>query len=111
MIGEFVVSPRQLDPWHVARYAVLFGDRTGFRARLCRDRLSRGILPAAMARQTPSVEIYLLSAEVVVWIVASEAANARIIRVVAFAAREAVRLKADVGNPGVSRATTSAQVR
>ena len=103
MIGEFVVRPRQLDPWHVARYAVIFGDRTAFRARLCRDRLCRGILPAAMAGQTPCVEVYLLGAEVVVRVVASEAANARIIRVVAFAAGQAVRLKADIGDPGVSQ--------
>ena len=51
-----------------------------------------------MTGQTFWVEIHGLRVEVVMRIVAGQAADARVLRVIAFAPREAVGLEADVGN-------------
>ena len=102
MIGKFVVRSRQVELRHVAGHTIRFGDRTSLRARFWRCRFSRGRLCAAVAGQALGVEIHRRGSEVVVRIVARQAADARIVWVVAFAARQAIRLKADVGNARVS---------
>ena len=94
MIGKFVMCSRQLDPWHVAGNALVFGHRAGLRAGLSASRL----YAVAMASQAFRVEIHRLSVEVMVRVVARKATDSRVIRVITFAARQAVGLEADVGN-------------
>ena len=90
MIGELVVCTGQFQLWHVARNTICFGNRACLRARF---RPTAGV-----TRQALGIEVHRLWAKVVVRVMARQTADARIVRVVAFAAREPVRLKADVGN-------------
>ena len=102
MIGKFVMRPRQLDPWHVAGDAIVFGNRAGLRAGFRRHRSYAGNFSVAMAGQTFRVEIHYLRVEVVMRVVAGEAADTRVVRVITLAAGQAVGLKADVGNARIS---------
>ena len=91
MIRKFVMRSRQVDPRHMARDALVFGHRTG---------LGSGF-PARMTGQAFGVEIYFLRIiEVVVRVVAGQAADTRVVRVIAFAPRQPVRLETDVSNTG-----------
>ena len=80
MIRKFVVRAWQLKLRHVAGHTLFFGHRTRFCARLQAGRFRVAGISAC---------------------VTGEATHARIVRVVAFATREAIRLKADVGNTRV----------
>src|SRR5271157_3702349 len=92
MVGKFVVRPGQLDFWHVAGHAFVLGHLAGLRARF----------PAAVAGQTLWVVIERLAAQFVVRVMAREATDPRVIRVVALAARQPVRLEANVPYPQVT---------
>ena len=86
----------------MAGHALVFGDRTGLGARFS----------TRMTGQAFGVEIYFLRViEVVVRVVAGQAADARVVRVIAFAPRQAVGLEADVGNTGVRLCRYFPQVR
>jgi len=82
------MCPGQLDLRHVAGYAFVFGNRTGLGAGFS----------AGMTTQTSGIEIHGLRFEVVVRIVAGHAADARVLRVIALAAGQPVRLEADIRN-------------
>jgi hypothetical protein len=99
MVGEFVVGARQLDLRHVARDALVLGNRAGLRAYLSNRGFRNGRvcgLSAGVASQAFAIEVHGFWIEVMVRVVAGEAADARIIRVVTLAARQTLRLKADV---------------
>jgi hypothetical protein len=66
--------------------------------------LARCTLDTAMTGQTLRIEVHGLGIEVVVRVVASETADAGVIRVKAFAPRETVWLEADIGDTRVSQA-------
>ena len=82
VIGKFVVRSRQFKLGHVARYAFVFSNRT---------RLGSG-LATRMTGQTFAVEIHRFGLEVMMRIVAGQTTDARILRVITFAARQAVWL-------------------
>jgi len=82
---------RQFKLGHVARYAFVFRNRTRFGAGFA----------ARMTGETFAVEIHRLGLEVVMRIVAGQTTDACILRVVAFATRQPVGLKANVGNARV----------
>jgi hypothetical protein len=99
MVREFVVSARQLDFRHVARDALVLGNRAGLRAYLSNRGFRNGSvcgLSAGVTGQAFAIEVYGFWIEVMVRVVAGEAADARIVRIVTLAARQTVRLKADV---------------
>jgi hypothetical protein len=96
MIGKFVVRSRQLDPGHVAGHALVLGNRANLRTRFA----ARAFDPA-MTSQTFRVEVYGLWIEVMVRVMASKTTDARVIRVIASAARQAVRLETDIGDTGM----------
>src|SRR5580692_7180498 len=102
MIGKFVVRSRQIELRHMAGHAVGFGHWASLRARFWMSRFSRNRLSAGVAGQTFGVKIHWMRAEVVVWVVARQAADTCVVGVVAFAACQAIRLEADVGNTRVS---------
>ena len=93
---------RQLDPRHVAGHAFVFGDRAGLGAGFSAGRSCAATFSVAMAGQTFRVEIHGLSVEVVVRVVARQAADPRVVRVIAFAAGQPVGLEADVGDARIS---------
>jgi len=101
MIRKFVVRAWQLKLRHVAGHTLFFGHRTRFCARLQAGRFRVAGISACVTGEAFVVEVHRLRVEVVVRVVAGEATHARIVRVVAFATREAIRLKADVGNTRV----------
>jgi hypothetical protein len=86
MIRKFKVRSGQIKLRHVAGHTIAFGYRTSLRARFWSDRFSRARFRACMAGQALGIEIHRLRSEVVVRIVARQAADARIVRVIAFAA-------------------------
>jgi hypothetical protein len=92
MIGKFVMRPRQVDPGHMAGHAFVFSDRTGLGAGFS----------TPVTGQAFGIKIHFLRVvEVVVRVVAGQAADARVVRVIAFAPGQPVGLEADVGNTGV----------
>ncbi len=88
MIRKLVVRTGQLEFWHVAGHAFFCGHRASFRAWF----------PAAMTGLAFRIVIDWFAAHFVVRIVAREAANSRIIGVVAPAPSQPVRLEANVRN-------------
>ena len=92
MIGKLVVRPGQLEFWHVAGHTFFCGHRTRFRTQFT----------AAMTGLAFRVVIDEFAAHFVVRVMAREAANSRVVRVVAPATRQAVRLEANVCNAQVT---------
>ena len=91
MIREFIVCPGQLQFWHVAGHALLRGHFADFRARFS----------TPVASDTFYVVIRGFAAHFVMRIVAREAADSRVVRVVAFASRKTVWLEANIRNAGI----------
>ena len=109
MIREFVMRARHLEFRHVTRDAVFFGHFTHFGTRLS----SSVTCPAAR------IITCIAAVQLDMRIVTSGASDALIIRVVTFAAREPVRLEANIRDPEHTRAcdffpgtmTLSAEIR
>ena len=86
MIRKLVVRPGQLEFWHVAAYTFVRGHRARLRAGF----------PATVTGLAFCVVIYWFTAHFVVRVVARQAANSRVVRIVALAARQPVGLKPNV---------------
>jgi hypothetical protein len=92
MIRKLVVCPGQLEFWHVAGHTLVCGHRTGLRARF----------PASVTRLAFCVVVDRFVAHLVVRVMAREAANSWVICIVALAARQPVRLEANVTNAQIT---------
>ena len=92
MIRKLVVCTGQLEFWHMAGHTLVFGDRAGLRARFS----------ASVTRLAFWVVVDRFVAHLVVRVVAREAANSCVIRIVALTARQTVRLEANVSNAQVT---------
>src|SRR5713101_2709200 len=86
MIRKLVVCPGQLEFWHMAGYAFVRAHRGGLRDRL----------PATMTGPAFCVVIDRLTAHFVVRVMTRQTADSRVVRIVAFAARQPIGLKANV---------------
>ena len=92
MIRKLVVCTGQLEFWHVAGYTFVSGDRAGLRASF----------PASVTRLAFCVVVDRFVAHLVMRVMAREAADSCVIRIVAFTARQPVRLEANVSNAQVT---------
>src|ERR1700722_993828 len=98
VIGEFEVRSGQFELRHVAGDTIAFCDRASLRTRFWAGRFSGGRFCSAVASQALGVEVHRFWTEVVVRVVARQAADARVVRVETLAARDAIRLEANVGD-------------
>src|ERR1700722_18636892 len=99
VIGEFEVRSGQFELRHVAGDTIAFCDGASLRTRFWAGRLSGGRFYCAVASQAFGVEVHWFWTEVVVRVVARQAADARVVRVETLAARDAIRLETNVGDP------------
>src|SRR5215813_5181310 len=92
MVRKLIVTSGQFDLRHMTSHALAFGNRT----RLGSD------LSSSVACLTFRVVIDRLRHDLLVWVVAREATDACIVRVVTLASCEAIWLKANVRDAWIS---------
>jgi hypothetical protein len=86
MIRKLVVCPGQLEFWHMAGHTFVGGHGAGLCAKF----------PPTVTGLAFCVVIDWFATHFVVRVMAREAANSRVVRIVAFAARQPVRLEANI---------------